>query len=135
VSHIVIFRSPDGKPGYQLVDDLAGAVRHVEELRNRQGVDDIRIYTMEPVPFRFETVYQVRLDDAAQGGAPHGTPTASADLVDVARSMRSGASAPEANAGAVPAGAPAGTEGHDAGEDSGDADWDASGVRRGLFGR
>src|SRR4029077_2532429 len=69
VSHMVIFRRPEGKPGYHQAENVDDAVRFVEMLRNQEQVNDVHIFRMEEVPFEFRTVYKVDIvaeDDARQ---------------------------------------------------------------------
>jgi hypothetical protein len=66
---MVIYRSVDGKPGFQQTDDLVSAVEFVERLRNLEGVESARIYRLEQVNFRFQPYYQVHLD-TAEGPTP-----------------------------------------------------------------
>lgn len=70
MSHMVIYRSVDGKPGFQQTDDLVSAVEFVERLRNAEGVESARIYRLEQVNFRFQPYYQVHLDNAEAPTAP-----------------------------------------------------------------
>jgi hypothetical protein len=72
VSHMVIYRSADGKAAFQQVDDLNAAVAFVEKIRNEAGVENSRIYRMELVNYRFEPYYQVRLDGGEMPGGPPG---------------------------------------------------------------
>ena len=72
VSHMVIYRSADGKAAFQQVDDLNAAVAFVEKIRNDAGVENSRIYRMELVNYRFEPYYQVRLDSGELLGGPPG---------------------------------------------------------------
>src|SRR5205085_2738277 len=67
VAHMVIFRRPDGKPGYHQADGVDDAVRFVEMLRNQEQVTDSRIFRMEEVPFEFRPVYRVEI--VGQDGA------------------------------------------------------------------
>lgn len=60
MSHMVIFRN-DGKPGYHQVDDLDGALRFVEHLRNNEGVEMAQVYRLEEVPIEVKTVFKVEL--------------------------------------------------------------------------
>jgi len=64
---MVIFRRPDGKPGYHQADGVDDAVRFVEMLRNQEQVTDSRIFRMEEVPFEFRPVYRVEI--VGQDGA------------------------------------------------------------------
>lgn len=61
MTHMVIFRSPDGKPGYHQADGLDDAVRFVEHLRNDEQVTDSRIFQMAEIPIEFKTYYRVEV--------------------------------------------------------------------------
>ena len=63
MSHMVIFRTVDGQPGYQEADELHDAVQFVESLRNRRGVEHARIFAMEEVPFDFKPYFRVELGE------------------------------------------------------------------------
>jgi hypothetical protein len=128
VSHIVIYRSTDGKPGYHQVDDLEAAVAFVETLRNSQGVDDSRIYRMEQINFRFETVYHVRLDG---GDAPPPPPPPNSTS-SWTTSTPSAYTAPATTVSTTAVGTAAEPAASEVGDE---ADVDTNGVRRGLFGR
>ena len=58
---MVIFRRPDGKPGYHQADGVDDAVRFVEMLRNQEKVTDARIFRMEEVPIEIRTYYKVEV--------------------------------------------------------------------------
>ena len=153
MSYMVIFRTPDGKPGYQQADAVQEAVEAVERLRNQDGVENVRIYRMEEVAFEYKVHYTVELKDPAIGtgapvesGAPESSDTAPPeapvealswddDLDDDAGTANEG---PFDQMAAVdPAGAPR-WGGDDGGEDAGTADVTQLGdaaARRGLFGR
>lgn len=66
MTHMVIFQSSEGIPGYHQTDSLDDAVRFVEGLRNDQDVDHARIFRMEEVPFQFQPYFRVEL------GKPNG---------------------------------------------------------------
>ena len=153
MSHMVIYRTTDGKPMYQQVDDLSAAISFVERLRNADGVEGSRIYRLEQVSFRFEPYYQVRLEvsDTAEGAQPPvpppppvtvgaGVRSAGLDLgappppeapkpEPVLDLTSSGAGASAAAGGSEPAstGEPAPTGG------SSDEGADSNGIRRGFF--
>ena len=75
---MVIFRRPDGKPGYHQADSVDDALRFVEMLRNQEKVTDARIFRMEEVPIEFRTYYRVELTgSAADTGVPSPTPSSS----------------------------------------------------------
>jgi hypothetical protein len=56
---MVIFRSPDGKPGYHQAETLEEAVGFVERLRNEDGVSDARVFRMDEVAIEFKVYYRV----------------------------------------------------------------------------
>lgn len=64
MAFMVIFRT-DGKPGYHQADELEGALRFVEHLRNNEGVDNAKVYRLDEVPIEVRTVYKVELAKAA----------------------------------------------------------------------
>ena len=74
MAYMVIFRRPDGKPGYHQADGVDDAVRFVEMLRNQEKVTDARIFRMEEVPIEFRTYYRVEMSAAAPPPAPSFTP-------------------------------------------------------------
>ncbi len=157
MSHMVIYRSVDGKPGFQQTDDLVAAVEFVERLRNLEGVESARIYRLEQLNFRFQPYFQVHLDTGNAPEVPR--PLVSPDVAG----SSTGASAPVAPQSAplnmsesapVPprvlsaALAAASAEAHhgptiDVSDSSApslgftptDDQADSTGIRRGLFGR
>jgi len=64
VSYMVIFRTPEGKPGYQQAEAVQDAVEAVEHLRNTEGVENVRIFRMEEVAFEYKVHYKVELADS-----------------------------------------------------------------------
>lgn len=67
MSHMVIYRGADGKPGYHQTDDIHDAVGFVEQMRNDEGVEHARIFRLEEVVFEYRPYYRVELSTA---GAP-----------------------------------------------------------------
>lgn len=61
MSHMVVFRSAEGKPGYHQADSLDEAVRFVEHLRNQEGVTDTRLFKMQEIPLEVRTYYRVEV--------------------------------------------------------------------------
>ena len=61
MAHMVIFRRPDGKPGYHQADGVDDAVRFVEMLRTQEKVTDARIFRMEEVPIEVRAYYKVEI--------------------------------------------------------------------------
>ena len=72
MTHMVIFRTAEGKPDYHQADDLAAAIAFVERLRNEESVSDARIFHMEEVPISFRTYYRVEVSAAAAAAASDG---------------------------------------------------------------
>src|SRR5438309_7223858 len=70
MAHMVIFRRPDGKPGYHQADSVDDALRFVEMLRNQEKVTDARIYRMEEVPIEIRTYYKVEVAGESETPAP-----------------------------------------------------------------
>ena len=69
---MVVFRSPEGKPGYHQAEALEDAVKFVERLRNHESITDARIFRMQEVAIEFKTYYRVEV--AAPGEAPEQVP-------------------------------------------------------------
>ena len=70
MSHMVIYRTADGQPGYHQADELDEAVRFVERLRNGDGVDGARIFRMEEVSFDFRPYFKVEIGPGETPVAP-----------------------------------------------------------------
>jgi len=70
LSHMVIYRTADGQPGYHQADELDEAVRFVERLRNGDGVDGARIFKMDEVKFDFRPYFKVEIGPAELPVAP-----------------------------------------------------------------
>ncbi len=68
MSHMVIYRGIDGKPGYHQTDDIHEAIGFVEQMRNEDGVEHARIFRLEEVVFEYRPYYRVEI--AAAGEPP-----------------------------------------------------------------
>lgn len=79
-NHMVIYRGPDGKPGYHQTEDVHDAVGFVEQLRNDQGVEHARIFRLEELSFSYRPYFRVEL----QGGAPAVEPASATPAVAAA---------------------------------------------------
>ncbi len=139
MSHMVIYRGPDGKPGYRQTEDIHDAVSFVEQLRNDQGVEQAKIFRMEEINFDYRPYYRVELKASepmlssvpskpAVAAAPEQTVAEEPEAeVEAEAEVTELKSAPEVK---VPAeDGPAITAPTTADADSG------IGARRGLFGR
>ena len=108
MTHMVIFRSPEGKPGYHQAEGLDAAMRFAEMLRNQEQVTDARIFRMDEVPIEFRTYYRVEMASAAGSGdtasaAGSGDTAAAAGSGEVEERIAEGVGPPEAEARREPA--------------------------------
>ena len=83
---MVIYRGPDGKPGYHQTDDIHDAVGFVEQLRNDQGVEHARIFRLEEVGFEYRPYFRVELTGAPSLDAGSSTPAVTAGATATALS-------------------------------------------------
>src|SRR5438874_12177163 len=93
---MVIFRSPEGKPGYHQAEGLDEAMRFAEMLRNQEQVTDARIFRMDEVPIEFKTYYRVEVAAAGSGDT-----ASAAGSGDTASAAGSGDTASAAGSGEV----------------------------------
>ena len=139
MSHMVIYRGVDGKPGYHQTDDIHDAVNFVEQMRNEEGVEHARIFRLEEVVFEYRPYYRVELtNDSLPANSENGTAqiaesnggkvsaqvgsgTEEVDLEEVAAASDSTDSADDG-------------DGADGDDDNGEVKADA-GAKKGLFGR
>ena len=151
MSHMVIFRTPDGKPGYQPAETIAEAVEVVERLRNDDGVDNVRIFRLDEVIFEYKPYYKVEISgagapeagsdvsddssDGADGENSFDPMAADADSIETSGSDSDG-SDDRPSWDAPPPPPPAGVFGEHRATSVDDAELTESGTaRRGLFGR
>jgi hypothetical protein len=87
---MVIYRTPDGNPGYHQAESLTESVERVEHLRNDDGVEQARIFRLEEVAFEYRPYFRVEIAEpeaapplpppppgpAAEEPAPSWTPPA-----------------------------------------------------------
>jgi hypothetical protein len=95
MEHVVFFPGHDGAPSVRRLPSLDDAVRFVEHLRNVEGVSEVSVHSLAPVPLSFRPYYRVEV--------PAGEPVAEtpAAAVDVAAEPM--AEAPAEVAAVVPA--------------------------------
>lgn len=65
MEHVVFFTGAEGAPQFRHLPSLEDAVRCVEHLRNVEGVEDPRVFSLTEVPLQFKTVYRVELADGS----------------------------------------------------------------------
>lgn len=68
--HMVIFQNSDGDPGYNQFESIEEAVSFVEQIRNGQGIDSIRIFELNEVKFELKPYYKVELQALNAGTTP-----------------------------------------------------------------
>jgi hypothetical protein len=78
VSHMVIFQTPDGNPGYNQFESVDEAVRFVEKLRNDQGIENARMFALEEIKFELKPYFKVELKALGAGTAAGGSSAPSA---------------------------------------------------------
>jgi len=153
MSHMVIYRGSDGKPGYHQTDDIHDAVGFVEQMRNDQGVEHARIFRLEEVVFQYKPYYRVELAESGFGelgaatdaatdtgsgngngnGSSHspGNGSANGEL-----SISANGGTTESAGGNGPSDSPAGVAtGSPSASSSSMSSDDDAGSKRGLFGR
>ena len=131
MSHMVIYRGSDGKPGYHQTDDIHNAVGFVEQMRNDQGVEHARIFRLEEVVFQYKPYFRVELAEAGAAGEIEGVVeqdmsstdvSAGADVAPVPSTIGNGNGNGAVN-GSADGASPV------------DDDSATSGAKKGLFGR
>ena len=148
MSHMVIYRGADGKPGYHQTDDIHDAVMYVESLRNDKDVDHARIFRLEEVTFEYKPYYRVELSTGAAAEVSAGNGVSdSADDPDVVDTTESDVDDDDDEVADASDDSDDSDDGDDdsddaSAEDSSEDDDDdvpeeavQSGARRGLFGR
>ena len=66
MEHVVFYPALDGAPAFRRFSSLDDAVRFVEHLRNAEGVSEVSVHTLSPVPLAFRAYYKVEVpQDAA----------------------------------------------------------------------
>ena len=78
MEHVVFSPGPDGTPGFHRFSSLEEAVGYVEHLRNVEGVEDVSVHALTPVPVAFRAYYKVEVP--AMGFAPAVEPSVEAPV-------------------------------------------------------
>ena len=91
MSHMVIYRGVDGKPGYHQTDDIHDAVNFVETMRNEEGVEHARIFRLEEVVFEYRPYYRVELTNGAAIENGSGTAEIAGGAAQVGAGSKDGA--------------------------------------------
>jgi hypothetical protein len=61
MEHVVFHPGPDGSPAFHRFGGLEDAVRFVEHLRNVEGVSEVSVHALAPVPLSFRAYYRVEV--------------------------------------------------------------------------
>jgi hypothetical protein len=61
MEHVVFYPALDGAPAFRRFSSLDDAVRFVEHLRNAEGVSEVSVHTLSPVPLSFRAYYKVEV--------------------------------------------------------------------------
>ncbi len=92
MSHLVIFKSAEGKQAYHQSASLDEAVRFLEHLRNVERVEQAKLFRLTEVPVEFKTYFRAELPGS-------GEPVAETEVDEVANEPEPPAGESEANAG------------------------------------
>ncbi|MBV9097226.1 MAG: hypothetical protein JO079_04125 [Frankiaceae bacterium] len=65
MEHVVFYPALDGVPAFRRFASLDDAVRFVEHLRNAEGVSEVSVHALSPVPLAFRAYYKVEVPEAA----------------------------------------------------------------------
>jgi len=85
MEHVVFYPALDGAPAFRRFAALDDAVRFVEHLRNAEGVSEVSVHTLSPVPLAFRAYYKVEVpaEPAPAVEVPVEVPVEPAAVVDV----------------------------------------------------
>jgi hypothetical protein len=61
MEHVVFHPGPDGAPAFRRFSSLEDAVHFVEHLRNVEGVIEVSVHALTPVPLAFRAYYKVEM--------------------------------------------------------------------------
>jgi hypothetical protein len=61
MDHVVFYAGPDAVPAFRRFSSLDEAVRFVEHMRNVEGVEDVSVNLLTPVPLAFRAYYKVEV--------------------------------------------------------------------------
>jgi hypothetical protein len=86
MEHVVFYPGPDGAPAFRRFSSLDEAVRFVEHLRNSEGVAEVSVHTLTPVPVAFRAYYraEVPAGEVVSGMVPDQAPAPVEQLEPVA---------------------------------------------------
>ena len=82
MEHAVFYPGPDGAPAFRRFASVDEAVRFVEHLRNVEGVEDVSVQMLTPVPLAFRAYYRVEMPVADAPAVPEQAAPEQAMTVD-----------------------------------------------------
>ena len=104
MEHVVFYPALDGAPAFRRFASLDDAVRFVEHLRNAEGVSEVSVHTLSPVPLSFRAYYKVEVpQDAPAEFAPVAEPAPVAEAPAASEPVYDAVPAPVADAPAADA--------------------------------
>lgn len=68
MEHVVFYPGPDAAPAFRRFSSLEEAVRFVEHLRNSEGVHEVSVHTLTPVPVAFRAYYKAEIPGELPSG-------------------------------------------------------------------
>lgn len=74
MEHVVFCPGPDGAPGFHRFSSLEEALGFVEHKRNVEGVQDVAVCALTPVPVAFRAYYKVEVPDQVAAPAADALP-------------------------------------------------------------
>ncbi|HVU73069.1 MAG TPA: hypothetical protein VHE83_08915 [Mycobacteriales bacterium] len=74
MEHVVFWAGADGRPAFERTPSLDEAVQVVSRLRNDEGIDGARVYTLTEVPLTVRVEYKIEVP--AETAAPAAAPAA-----------------------------------------------------------
>jgi hypothetical protein len=109
MEHVVFYPGPDAAPAFRRFASLEEAVGFVEHLRNTEGVAEVSVHALSPVPLAFRAYYKVEVPaepvaEAAAVAVPVQPVPASLAEEPVAEAEPLEAAAAEAAVDVMPAG-------------------------------
>jgi hypothetical protein len=66
MEHVVFYPALDGAPAFRRFASLDDAVRFVEHLRNAEGVSEVSVHALAPVPLSFRAYYKVEVPQESE---------------------------------------------------------------------
>jgi len=95
MSHMVIFKTSEGKSAYHQAAGLDEAVRFMEHLRNSESVESAKLFHLTEVPVQFKTYFKVEVGEGKAEEAVE-APAAPSEEASAVEEALAGAAADDA---------------------------------------